>query len=355
MFKEIYNVVGVMSGTSLDGIDLAKIKFRIKDGIWNFEIHETATIPYTYEWCKMLKNASNLNRDALQLLDKNYTQLLGETIHHFIHENKIEALDAVCSHGHTVLHQPHNGFTFQMGNLPEISKIIQQKVVCNFRVKDVKLGGQGAPLVPIGDKYLFNSFDYCINLGGFSNISYETEGKRIAYDICAVNTVLNYYAQKLGVEYDKDGEIAASGTCHEELLDSLNSLVFYAMKAPKSLGIEYVNQTMVPLIDTFQLEIKDVLNTFCHHVAIQIIDSLQKENCRVLLTGGGAYHKFLIHLLKLKGQNIDFVIPESKIIEFKEALIFGLLGVLRLRNENNVLASVTGAPFDHSSGDIFEK
>lgn len=355
MFKEIYNVVGVMSGTSLDGIDLAKVKFGVKNGIWNFEIQETATIPYTYDWGKMLKSASKLNHDALQLLDKTYTKLLGETIKNFMLENKIESLDAVCSHGHTVLHQPHNGVTFQIGNLPEISKIIGQKVVCNFRVKDVKLGGQGAPLVPIGDKLLFNDFDFCINLGGFSNISYEMEDKRIAYDICAVNTVLNYYAQKLGCEYDKDGRIAASGTCNENLLDSLNSLVFYAMKAPKSLGVEYVKQTIIPLIDSFELEIKDILNTFCHHVAIQIINSLQKHNCRVLLTGGGVYHQFLIHLLKEKAQKIDFVIPESKIIEFKEALIFGLLGVLRLRNENNVLASVTGAPFDHSSGDIFEK
>ena len=355
MFKENYNVIGVMSGTSLDGIDLAHLQFDLKDEKWSFKIMETATISYTNEWTEALKNASKLHPEALNLLDKTYTQLLGETIKNFISENKIEALDAVCSHGHTVLHQPNHGITYQIGNLPIIATIINEKVVCDFRVKDVKLGGQGAPLVPIGDKLLFSEYDYCINLGGFSNISYEMNEKRIAFDICAVNTILNYYSQKLGFEYDKDGEIAKSGTCHQALLEALNKLEFYAMSAPKSLGIEYVNQIMIPLIDTFQLETNEILNTFCHHIAVQINKTLPNQNAKILLTGGGAYHQFLIEKIKEQSPQITFEIPNSKMIEYKEALIFGFLGVLRLRNEINVLASVTGAPFDHVSGEIFEK
>lgn len=353
MFKESYKVIGVMSGTSLDGIDLACVQFNYKSGLWNFSINEAKTIPYPEFWFNQLQQSSHLSKEVLADLDKKYTAYLAETILQFIQDHTIENLDAVCSHGHTVLHEPNKGITYQIGNLPEIKEILNEKVICNFRVEDVQLGGQGAPLVPIGERLLFKKYDYCINLGGFSNISFENEGSRVAFDICAVNTVLNHYANKCGFDFDMDGKMASSGKINSNLLQSLNALEYYESKAPKSLGIEYVNQILLPLIDSYNLNILDVLATFCEHIAIQIQKSLPNKKRMVLLSGGGTYNQFLIEKLKEKAPHIDFYIPEIKIIEYKEALIFGFLGVLKLRNEINVLSSVTGAQKDHVAGYIF--
>lgn len=349
-----YNVVGVMSGTSLDGVDLSHIIFSIIEGKWEFEILESETVTYSNDWVTRLKKAADFSEDELQKLDEEYTLVLGKIISEFIHKYDLKELDAVCSHGHTILHQPQNGFTLQIGNLPKISKLINQKVVCNFRVQDVKLGGQGAPLVPIGDRILFSEFDYCLNLGGFSNISFEENEKRIAFDISPVNTVLNFYANKLGYQFDKDGNNASKGQICQALLKELNELEYYKKSYPKSLGIEYVNSVVLPIIEKYDIAIKDKLCTFVEHISIQIYLSLNKEKGKILITGGGTYNKFLIATLKQKLSNIEIVIPDKKIIEFKEALIFALLGVLKLRNEINVLASVTGSINDHSSGVIFD-
>ncbi len=240
MFKNSYNVVGVMSGTSLDGIDLAYIHFTIDNGKWSFKIDQCETIPYPIEWLNKLKIAVGFSKEELIELNQNYTAFLGETIRSFLDKNWITDLDAVCSHGHTILHQPQNGFTLQIGNLPEIAQFVGTTVVCDFRVQDVQLGGQGAPLVPIGDRILFPDFDYCLNLGGFSNVSFENDGKRIAFDISPVNTVLNFYANQLGFEYDDQGAIARSGKIDKELLSVLNALDFYQKPFPKSLGFEFV-------------------------------------------------------------------------------------------------------------------
>jgi anhydro-N-acetylmuramic acid kinase len=227
MNKHNYNVIGVMSGTSLDGVDLAHIYFEIKNDKWIYKIVECDTISYTNEIIAKLKNGIHYSETELSELNVEYTNLLGNIISEFITQNNILNLDAVCSHGHTILHQPQNGFTLQIGNLPEISKITNQKVVCNFRVQDVLFGGQGAPLVPIGDKILFSEFDYCLNLGGFSNISYEQNNERIAFDISPVNTILNFYANTFGLEYDDKGKISATGNLNSKLLNELNNLEFY--------------------------------------------------------------------------------------------------------------------------------
>lgn len=189
MLKKIYKVIGVMSGTSLDGVDLAHIIFNIKNDKWDFQVLECETISYSSEWVNKLKIAVGFSKVELSELNQDYTLLLGQIIANFIEKHKIEDLDAICSHGHTILHQPQNGFTLQIGNLPEIAEYTNHKVVCDFRVQDVEFGGQGAPLVPIGDKILFSDYDYCLNLGGFSNISFEQNGDRIAFDISPVNTV----------------------------------------------------------------------------------------------------------------------------------------------------------------------
>jgi anhydro-N-acetylmuramic acid kinase len=353
MIKEAYNVLGVMSGTSLDGVDLAYINFRIENNKWHFQIGTCETIPYTDFWVDKLKKAVDFSNEELEKLNMDYTILLSEIILGFINSQSIKNLDAVCSHGHTILHQPQNGYTLQIGNLPIIAELIHQNVVCDFRVQDVKLGGQGAPLVPIGDEILFSEYDYCLNLGGFSNISFNEGNSRIAFDISAVNTVLNYYANLLGLQYDDKGAIARSGGINKVLLDQLNKLDFYQKKYPKSLGIEYVKTTLLPIIENFKIPIEDKLATFSEHIAFQIAMALPKKEGQLLITGGGAYNDYLIEKIMHFLPRVKVSIPDAKTIEFKEALIFALLGVLRLRNEINVLSSVTGAKHDHSSGVVF--
>jgi len=341
-----------MSGTSLDGLDLAYVEFH-KNESWTFKIIKAETVRYSEKWNQMLKNLIANSIQELQAIDEKYTAYLATTINDFIKRNKISVIDAICSHGHTALHQPENELTYQIGNQKELSKLIGKTVVCDFRVQDVKLGGQGAPLVPIGDALLFSEYDYCLNLGGFANVSTIINSDRIAYDICPVNIVLNHYASKIGFDFDENGTIAASGTINKQLLTSLNKLKFYSLKPPKSLGLEWVRETIFPLIDNYDLSVEDILRTFVDHTAYQIASEINKKNrASVLVTGGGAYNSFFINELENLTKN-RIVIPSQNLVEYKEALIFGLLGVLKLRGENNCLASVTGAKRDHCSGEIY--
>src|SRR5574343_415441 len=265
MFKENYNVIGVMSGTSLDGVDLAYIKFN-NSGCWTFEIFQSETVSYSEGWLSKLKNAIYFSTSELEELNISYTKLLASIISEFIFKHHLTEIDAVCSHGHTILHQPQNGFTLQIGNLPMIRDLVNQTIVCDFRVQDVAMGGQGAPLVPIGDQLLFSEYDFCLNLGGFSNISFNRQSKRIAFDISPVNTVLNFYAEKLGHNFDQGGSIAKSGELNKSLYDELNNLPFYSQKFPKSLGFEFVHTTILPIMEKHILSIPDLLHTFTEHI-----------------------------------------------------------------------------------------
>jgi len=351
MKKQEYFVLGLMSGTSLDGIDLAYIHFK-KEENWAYKIICAETISYDTKWETKLRDGVGYSTSQLEGLNISYTQLLAEIITSFIEKYQLKNIDTVCSHGHTILHQPENKLTLQMGNLAALAQLINQNVVCDFRVQDVQLGGQGAPLVPIGDQLLFSDYTYCVNLGGFSNISTELTNERVAYDICPVNIVLNHYIQKTGVSYDDKGLMASLGELNQSLLEKLNSLKFYKEPAPKSLGLEWVKSKIFPLIDAYQLSVKDVLRTFVEHAAIQIGGVLIKDKSSVLFTGGGVYNLFLMERI-MWYSNSQIVIPDPELVEYKEALIFGFLGVLKLRGEVNVLASVTGAEKNHSSGNIF--
>src|SRR5690554_298412 len=342
-----------MSGTSLDGVDLAEIYFSEKNEKITFEIGKTKTVPYSTEWVNKLKNGINYSEKELKVLNSEYTALLGNIIKTFITQNQIEGIDAVASHGHTILHQPQNGFTLQIGNLPELAQITNQKIVCDFRVQDVELGGQGAPLVPIGDRMLFSEYDYCLNLGGFSNISFEEKGERIAYDISPVNTVLNFYAHQLGMEYDDKGKVSKSGLVNHELFEKLNSLDFYHKKYPKSLGFEFVKEVIFPITENYTTE--EVMRTFTEHIAFQVSENIRQKKSKLLITGGGTYNDFLVEKIGFYSPKTSIEIPENKIIEYKEALIFALLGYLKLQGRINVLSSVTGAKHNHSSGIVYEK
>lgn len=356
MFKDNYTIVGVMSGTSLDGIDLAYLHFSIENGVWKFKMLVCETVAYDGIWLNKLRTAVGFSDNEIFDLNQCYTKLSGQIISDFINKNNIKNLDAVCSHGHTVLHQPQNGFTLQIGNLAEIAKYTNQKVVCDFRVQDVQLGGQGAPLVPIGDRILFSEYDYCLNLGGFSNVSFEQDGNRIAFDISAVNTVLNFYANQMNLDFDNKGQIAKSGKLSNDLFEELNALGYYQKTFPKSLGFEFVKEIVLPLIEKHSISIEDKMHTFTEHIAFQTslsLNNFKTKNKKILVTGGGAYNDFLIERMQFHLPNTEIIIPNSQLLEYKEALIFGLLGVLKLRNEINVLSSVTGAKYDHSSGNIF--
>ncbi len=348
-----YKVLGVMSGTSLDGVDLSWIQFS-KEDQWGFQILKAETIPYSPEWKKKLNEGVNFSYEELEKLDEDYTKYLATIISKFIDKYSIKELDVVCSHGHTIKHEPENGFTLQIGNLPQLAELIGIMVICDFRVQDVALEGQGAPLVPIGDELLFSEYNYCLNLGGFANISTNKNGVRVAYDICAVNTVLNFYSEKLGFEFDESGKIARGGTLIPKLFEELEQLAFYSQASPKSLGIEWVYKSVFPILKSFEEDIPSILHTYCQHIASEIAKNIDNDpNNKILVTGGGAFNIYLMELLQEKTA-AKIVVPSSEIINFKEALIFGFLGVLKLREEINVLSSVTGAKRDHCAGLVYE-
>ncbi|RSC93581.1 anhydro-N-acetylmuramic acid kinase [Tenacibaculum singaporense] len=342
--------IGLMSGTSLDGIDLAYIKMN-SQSYHDFEILKANTIPYSDDWKKKLQEAITYNKEDLKLLDVIYGELLGDVLNNFIKTHVIVNIDFIASHGHTILHQPENGITLQIGNGQVIANSTKQKVVCDFRIQDVQLGGQGAPLVPIGDKLLFSNYDYCLNLGGFANISYEKDSQRIAFDICPVNIVLNYYTRKIDLEYDDEGKIASEGKINIELLRRLNGLSFYQELPPKSLGLEWVQENILPLVDKSETDIPAILRTFVEHVAMQI-GNVVKNNATILVTGGGAFNTFLMKRIEFFAQT-KIKQVSTELIDYKEALIFALLGMLKTQNKVNCLQSVTGAKKDHSSGNIF--
>lgn len=356
MKQKIWQVIGLMSGTSLDGVDLIFVKIN-KDLGYSFELLKAETIPYSEKWKKNLQEAFLLTGEKLTKLDADYGKFLAELITEFVKKNDLKNIDFIASHGHTIFHQPDQNFTLQIGNGPEICAHTGQKVICDFRKQDVALGGQGAPLVPIGDRYLFNYHTFCLNLGGFSNISFEKSGERLAFDISPVNIVLNHYAEKLGLAYDKSGDLSRSGRINRDLLTALNGLDFYKSDKPKSLGYEFVLQTVFPLLDKYRLSVIDVLATFTEHTAMQIAGVLdnksdKKTTSSVLITGGGALNTYLIERLQAHTKS-ELIIPDKEIIDYKEAIIFALLGVLKDQNEVNCLKSVTGARINHSSGVIY--
>ncbi len=340
--------IGLMSGTSLDGVDLVYASFEQKPN-YSFEIISAKTYSYSDKWKNKLKNAFGQTTNEVQELDNEYGKYLGNLTNLFIEEFQIDKIDFIASHGHTIFHKPDEGLTLQIGNGKEISAITNQKVVYDFRTQDVKLGGQGAPLVPIGDELLFSEFQYCLNLGGFANISFNNN-QRIAFDICPVNIVLNHYTRKINLEFDDKGLIASKGEINNQLLEELNNVPFYRDEKPKSLGYEFVVSEIIPLIDKYSLSIKNILRTYIEHIAIQIANKIKFKG-QILITGGGVFNEFLINNLKNRVQN-EIIISNERIINFKEALIFAFLGLLRIDNQVNCLKSVTGAEKDHSSGKI---
>lgn len=350
--------IGLMSGTSLDGLDVCQCTFKRENGKWSFTLDCACGYQYPEEMkYKLGIGAQNMSALDYVAFHTEYGFFLGEKVRDFIEEYHLNP-DIISSHGHTIFHMPEKKIMCQIGDGAAIAAVARVPVVSDFRRLDIMLGGQGAPLVPIGDRMLFGKYDFCLNIGGFSNISFEKNGKRIAFDISPVNYVINHYCRQIGLEFDRDGEIARRGVIHQPLLDALNDMDFYKQEGPKSLGREWVETYVYPLLENYGLPLENVLRTFYEHAAMQVAHVIENNVPRtifptLLITGGGAFNKFLVERIKaLSGAEI--VIPDKSIIEYKEALIFAFLGALYMADEPSCLSSVTGADIDNIGGHLFK-
>lgn len=348
-----YEGIGVMSGTSLDGLDLARCTFKENaNGTWQYKIADAVTIPYPDQWQQELREAMHLSAFDYALLDVRLGEYIGDCINRWIQGKGKPQF--IASHGHTVFHRPDLHLTTQIGSGAAIAAKTGIQTVCAFRTTDVALGGQGAPLVPIGDELLFGEYDACLNLGGFSNISYRKEGRRISFDISPCNMGLNLAAGIVGQAFDRDGDLARSGEVIPTLLEQLNNLDYYAQKPPKSLGKEWFESTFWPIVQRHMEEstATHILRTLTEHFALMIARSIPTETSKVLTTGGGALNSFLIEQLRLMTKS-DISVPDLAIVQYKEALVFAFLGLLRITNRNNCLSSVTGATRNSCGGAIY--
>ena len=347
----IYRAIGIMSGSSVDGLDIAFTEFTETGGNWNYEILAADCIEYTPEWKQQLLNVCNLSALDYQLLHTAYGRLIGQQINEFIEKYQLHhKVQLIGSHGHTSFHLPALKTTAQIGDGAAIAAETKLAVVSDLRALDIACGGQGAPIVPIGEKLLFSNYNYFLNLGGIANISINTLEKYIAFDVCAANRVLNMLAYETGFNYDDEGKLAASGKINEALLEQLNALDYYHQPYPKSLPNSFGTDQVFPIIKNANLPIEVALRTYTEHICIQLSNAISIQqpatiNQQLLVTGGGAFNKFLVNRLSemLAKKNINVIIPDEKIIQFKEALIMGLIAVLRWREEANTIASVTGA------------
>jgi anhydro-N-acetylmuramic acid kinase len=365
----IYKAIGIMSGSSLDGLDIAYVHFQETAGKWQYELLHAECYPYDETWAVKLKNAIHLSALDYQLLHTAYGHYIGREIKRFIETNQLHhKVDLVASHGHTTFHLPGPQMTGQIGDGASIAAETDLPVVSDLRAMDVALGGQGAPIVPIGEKLLLGDYTYFLNLGGIANISAPSQTgeitTRIAFDVCPANRVLNMLVRPLDKEYDEDGRIASTGKVHEELLNELNELSFYTQPFPKSLANDFGTDIVYPIIKKYNLPAADELRTYVEHISIQIKSGIQAAvldtqlltpDSKLLVTGGGALNSFMIDRITehVKEFAIDVVVPEKKLVNYKEALIMALMGVLRWREEFNVLASVTGASKNSINGALW--
>ena len=356
----LYRAIGLMSGSSLDGLDIVFAEFQEQGGQWTYEIKEAACYPFNEALKKQLQDAVNMNARDYQLLHTSFGHYMGTQVNRFIEEKKLHYQVAlIASHGHTTFHIPEKKMTGQLGDGAAIAAETKLPTVTDLRAMDIALDGQGAPIVPIGEKLLLNDFEYFLNIGGIANISVN-RNPYIAFDICAANRVLNLLAAETGKEYDEGGKLAASGSVNQSLLEKLNSFEYYKKSFPKSLANDFGTGLIYPTIVAAGLKNEDALCTYCEHIATQTeiaISSFanKSDSAKLLVTGGGAFNNFLVDKLtkKLAAHKIEVVVPDKNLINYKEALIMAFIGVLRWRQENNVLSSVTGASRDSIGGALW--
>ena len=357
----MYRAIGIMSGSSMDGLDIAFAEFTETGGKWSFEIIAASCVEYEMEWLQQLNASANMSAKDYLFLNTAYGHYIGNKINNFIELNDLQhRVNLIASHGHTVFHFPNKKMTAQLGDGAAIAAAVKLPVVNDLRSIDIAFGGQGAPIVPIGDKLLFGTYTYLLNLGGIANMSVNKEGNYIAFDICAANKILNFLALKLGLPYDAEGALAAKGKINDVLLQQLNALDYYKISGPKALDNSYGINMVLPIIEKANLITEDALATYTEHIIQQIKAAILNNNSsainpQLLVTGGGAFNTFLVHKLKevLLPLQILVVVPDSTVIKFKEALIMALIGILRWREETNVLATVTGASQNSIGGALW--
>ena len=360
-----YRAIGLMSGSSLDGLDMVSVTFLEQAGQWYFTLGASECVAYPTEWVERLRSATELSAREYCLLHTDYGRWLGEQVNAFIDRHQLHYKIAVVgSHGHTTFHLPARHMTGQLGDGASLAALTGLSVVTDLRAMDVALGGQGAPIVPIGEKFLFAGTDFFLNLGGIANISYAGE-PYVAFDVCAANRVLNMIAALQGLAYDKGGSLAASGKVQEELLRKLEALPYYQMPFPKSLANDFGTDSVYPIVIASGLSISDMLATYTKHIVQQIAASVKQllslrsehklSETRLLATGGGACNDFLIAQLRAELEPLGVIVevPPIEIVQYKEALIMAFMAVLRWRQENTVLSSVTGAKRDSIGGALW--
>lgn len=346
--KSEYLGLGLMSGSSLDGLDIAAVRFHLENQrVQKFAILEAKTYEYEEKWVSRLENLANASALDFAKTHVFYGHFIGKKIIEFCRTYKIKPEFAAC-HGHTIFHQPENRFTFQVGCGQTISSYLRCPLVNDFRTKDLAHGGQGAPLVPLVEKELFPGVDIFINLGGFANISIYKGEQSLGFDVTACNRVLNYYAWKYSRQpYDKNGEIASQGEICYDLLKKIHQVQYFEQKPPKSLGNEWLEEHIFPLLDEHVSFIgyPSVLRTWVEHITMQIVSWLRSwGKASVLVTGGGAKNVFLVqNLKKHSGGSIRWIDANEKLIDFKESLIFAYLGLKTLLgHKHEILENITG-------------
>jgi anhydro-N-acetylmuramic acid kinase len=357
----VYKVIGLMSGSSLDGLDIVYTWLDEVRGQWSYEIKHADCIPYTDEWTKELQHASRKSVPEFLRLHTRYGRYIGEQINSFIERYGIDhQVHFIASHGHTALHEPQDHTTCQIGDGATIAAVTGLPVINDLRSLDVALGGQGAPIVPVGDKLLFGGYDYWLNIGGIANVTVPHNNSVLAFDICAANQILNTLAEREGLAMDEDGALASQGVLQEGILSALSDIPYYKLQAPKSLSNEAAMGMVFPLLMESSYNTKDLLHTMVYHIAEQIAAAISlypsgKEEAQILVTGGGAFNKSLIRHIEraIEPLNIKIVIPDTITVQFKEALVMALIGALRWREETNVYSSVTGATRDSVGGTIW--
>ena len=357
----VYRVIGIMSGSSLDGLDIAYIQFTEQAKQWKFEILKAECRPFPDEWKPRLRDAVSLNARDHALLDHDFGHYIGQEVNRFIEAHELQySVALIASHGHTTFHLPPRA-TVQVGHGAAIAAVTGLPVVSELRAVDVALGGQGAPIVPMGERLLWKEVPMFLNLGGIANISIRTPGAYIAYDICPANRVLNMLSAKAGREFDEGGRMASAGAVNETLLAAIEALPYYHQPYPKSLANDFGTDVVYPMLDAAGGRTEDLLRTFTEHIARQVSAAVEQhahelgDSPSLMVTGGGAFNTFLTDRLRdlLAPLRVRLELPDADIIQYKEALIMGLLGVLRWRDEPTTLASVTGASRDAIGGAIW--
>ena len=340
-------VIGVMSGSSLDGVDIATVHFSDN---WKIESAETIALPD--QLADSLSRIMEMTALDIAKTEQAYSSYIAEALSK--HIAKYGKADLIGIHGHTVLHYPDLQTSWQLLNPGMIASKVSLPVVSDFRNQDMALGGQGTPMAVIADRDLFTGYDYYVNLGGIANISYQRNGEWMAYDICPCNQILNHYSQRLGQPYDKGGSFAAKGTVRQNLLEHLLSLPFHKKLPPKSIDNSWIQKEIIPSIDKFDYEPHDVLRTTIEYISIIIGDQLSQGE-KMLFTGGGSYNTYMMSCIEAQARkrNIACVIPDNLIVDYKEALLIAYAAILRYKQESNFIASATGASASISGGGLY--